>query len=118
MPSLSDEPFSKPNFLKRRSYDEGRAQVDAAHIATHRLYCDVLAFWRNCAKRPCKRHRRCVGEATGCLLRGLPLVPPGQRLLAQKKVIAGGPRRVAPATHVEWYLRRTTLKTLVSWGFG
>jgi len=40
------------------------------------------------------------------------------RLEAQKEVIAGGPRRLAPATHIEWFVRRTELATLVSWGFG
>ena len=51
-------------------------------------------------------------------MRGLPAVPQAQRLKAQKEVIAGGPRRLAPATHIEWFVRRTELATLVSWGFG
>jgi hypothetical protein len=51
-------------------------------------------------------------------MRGLMFVPPSQRLKAQKEVIAGGPRRIAPATHIEWFVRRNELKTLVSWGFG
>jgi hypothetical protein len=114
--SQRNEPPAKQDFLKRRTFEEGRAQVDAAHIATHRLYCDALGFCRRCVKRPCKRHRRCAGEPTGCLLRGLPSVPQAQRLKAQKEVIAGGPRRVAPATHIEWFVRRTELQTLVSWG--
>jgi hypothetical protein len=116
--SQPNEPPAKQDFLKRRTFEEGRAQVDAAHSATHRLYCDALRFWRRCAKRPCKRHRRCTGEPTGCLMRGLPSVPQAQRLKAQKEVIAGGPRRMAPATHIEWFVRRTELATLVSWGFG
>jgi hypothetical protein len=115
--SSRNETSGKQKFLKRRSYEEGRALIDAAHLATHRLYCDALKFWRRCPQRPCKRHRRCLGDPTGCLMRGLPLVPPGNRLRAQKQVIAGGPRRLAPATHIEWYIRRSALKTLVSWGF-
>jgi len=51
-------------------------------------------------------------------MRRLPAVPQPQRLKAQQEVIAGGPRRIAPATHIEWYLRRTELATVVSWGFG
>jgi len=120
MPSLSDAPLDQPkrqNFLKRRSFEEGRAQVDEAHIATQRLYCDVLRFWRRCSSRSCKRHRRCVGEPTGCLKRGLPAVPPAERLKAQAEVIAGGPRRIAPATHIEWTVRRTALEMVMSWGF-
>jgi hypothetical protein len=49
---------------------------------------------------------------------GLPFVPQALRLKAQKSVIAGGPRRIAPVAHIEWCLRRTELKTVVSWGFG
>ncbi len=51
-------------------------------------------------------------------MRGLPYVSQARRLKAQKAVIAGGPRRIAPATHIEWCLRRTELATVVSWGFG
>jgi hypothetical protein len=118
MPTSHNKPSNKPNFLKRRSFEEGKALVDAAHIATHRLYCDTLAFWRCCSKRPCKRHRRCVGEPTGCLMRGLPSVPQAERLKAQQEVIAGGPRRMPPATHIEWFVRRTELATVVSCGSG
>jgi hypothetical protein len=118
MPVKRDKPPGASNYDKRRSFEEGRALVDAAHVATHRLYCDALAFWRRCPKRPCKRHRRCVGEPTGCLMRGLPLVPEGERLRAQSEVIAGGPRRIPPATHIEWQVRRTALAAVVSWGFG
>jgi hypothetical protein len=118
MPARRDQLSNQQDFLKRRSFDQGRALVDAAHIATHRLYCDTLKFWRRCPLRQCKRHRRCVGEPTGCLMRGLPSVPPAERLKAQEQVIAGGPRRIAPATHIEWCLRRTELATVLSWGFG
>jgi hypothetical protein len=51
-------------------------------------------------------------------MRGLPSVPQAQPLKAQKEVIGGGPRRIAPATHIEWFVRRTQLATSVSWGFG
>ena len=51
-------------------------------------------------------------------MRNLPFVPPAERLKAEKDVIAGGPRRIAPATHMEWQVRRTALATLVSWRIG
>jgi len=69
MPSWRHKRSKKEDFLKRRSYADGRAQIDAAQVATHRLYCDAFAFWRGCAKKPCKRHRRCLGPPTACLTR-------------------------------------------------
>jgi hypothetical protein len=111
-------PSTKQNYLKRRSFEQGKAEIDAAHLATQRLYCDALKFWRRCARRPCKRHRRCCGEPTRCLMRGLLFVPRSRRLAAQKAVIAGGPRRLAPATHIEWFVRRTDLNSVTSWDVG
>jgi len=118
MPSLRNQPASAPNYSKRRTFGQGRALVDAAHVATYRLYCDVLALWRRCPKQPCRRHRRCAGEPTGCLMRNLPFVPQAERLKAEKEVISGGPRRVPPATHIEWQVRRTALAAVVSWALG
>jgi hypothetical protein len=117
MPSRA-KASDQQNFLKRRSFAHGKALLDAAHVATYRLYCDALGLWRRCPEKPCKRHRRCVGEPQGCLLRGLPFVPPAQRLSAQQEVIEGGPRRIPPATHFEWQVRRCALTQLVSWAFG
>jgi hypothetical protein len=110
-----DKPTAK-DFHKRRSYEEGRALMDAAHLAVQRLYCDALGFWRRCKSKPCRRHRRCCGNQTACLLRGLPFVPPEERAKAEKEVIAGGPRRLLPASHAEWVVRRSALRDLVSWG--
>jgi len=67
---------NKRDFLKRRTFEEGQAQVDAAHLATQQLYCDALRFWRRCSSPACKRHRRCAGDPAGCLMRGLIHVPP------------------------------------------
>ena len=118
MPSWRNKPSNKQNFLKRRTFEQGRAEFDAAHSATQRLYCDVLKFWRACSLRSCKRHRRCRGEPGQCLMRGLIRVPPSRRLTARQGVIAGGPRRIAPLTHVEWLTRRADLRTVASWSFG
>jgi hypothetical protein len=115
MPPWDFEPSRKQDFLKRRSFDEGYALIDAAHDATRRLYCDVLRFWRGCSLASCKRHRRCCGDARQYLMRGLIFVPQSQRLRAQQLVIAGGPRRAAPASHAEWYVRRSEFKSVVTW---
>jgi hypothetical protein len=121
MPTKNSRKGEKPtakDFQKRRTYEEGRALMDAAHLAVQRLYCDALGFWHRCKSKPCRRHRRCCGNQTACLLRGLPFVPPAQRVKAEKAVIAGGPRRAPPASHAEWVVRRSALRNLVSWGFG
>src|ERR1700722_17440091 len=86
----------QPPYLKRRTFEQGRAEGDAAHVATCRLYCDALNLWRGCVKPRCRRHRCCLGEPTGCFVRGLPRVSARRRLEAQKVVIAGGARRRAP----------------------
>ena len=118
MPSSPNRSSDEQKYLKRRTFEQGRALLDAAHIATHRLYCDALGFWRGCLHKPCQRHRRCLGEPTGCLVRGLPSVPQARRLHAQKLVIAGGPRCIPPTTHIEWTVRRSELAKLIAWGFG
>jgi hypothetical protein len=117
MPSRLKTPSPKQDFLKRRSFMEGRALIDAAHLVTQRLYCDALRFWRRCSRPDCKRHRRCCGAPTRCLMRGLIFVPPSQRLRARRQVIAGGPRRIAPASHIEWVIRRADFVSVASWQF-
>jgi len=41
---------SAKDFNKRRSVEAGLKLADAAHVATWRLYCEVLALWRACSK--------------------------------------------------------------------
>ena len=118
MSTWRNKPSAKQNFLKRRSFEQGKAEVDAAHSATQRLYCDALKFWGRCSLRDCKRHRRCCGAPSRCLTRGMMDVPQLRRLKAQHEVIAGGPRRIAPATHIEWFIRRTEFRAVAMWGFG
>jgi hypothetical protein len=106
----------KPDYTKRRAFDDSRALIDTAQIATQRLYCDVLKFWRRCRDTRCRRHRRCKGVPTFCLQRNWPFVPQEERLAAQKDVIAGGLRRISPATHAEWQARRARFDAVASWG--
>lgn len=117
MPRPSKQ-IAKPTakaFLKRRSFEQGKQLADDAHAATWRLYCEVFAFWRKCEAKPCRRHRRCCGEVAACLMRGLPAVPAGEREAAEKAVRAGGPRRIPPATHMEYVVRRQPLPLLTTW---
>jgi hypothetical protein len=103
------------DFTKRRTVDEGLALSDAAHAAVWRLYCEVFKFWRSCRIKRCRRHRRCLGEPALCLMRGLSSVPETQQRAAAAAVIAGGPRRLAPSTHMEWRLRREPLPLVMAW---
>ena len=118
MPTLRNEEPNRKSFTKRRTVEQGLQVADAAHAAVWRLYCAVFGFWRACSGKQCRRHRRCLGEPAGCLMRGPPSVPPAERLKAEQEVIAGGPRRIAPASHIEWTVRRSALATLTSWKLG
>jgi hypothetical protein len=91
-------------YNKRATPDEQVVQREAAFAAIGRLYCEVLPLWRVCARGYCRRHRCCLGDA-GCLKRGWPLMPLELRQRAVGQVVAGGPRRVPPATQTEWELR-------------
>ena len=94
MPSWRNKPKSeKGNYQKRRSFEQGKAEIDAAHRATFRLYGDALRLWRRCAQRRCRRHRCCLGDAQHCFGRAWPFVPPSLRRRAQKQVHR---RRPAP----------------------
>jgi hypothetical protein len=115
MPKPRNKELNEKSFTKRRTVNAGIRLADAAHAATWRLYCDVLKFWRSCRIKRCRRYRRCGGEPAGCLMRGLPTVPPEARLAAAAAVIKGGPRQLAPATHMEWLVRRQPLPMLTSW---
>jgi hypothetical protein len=117
MPS-DRNPTDRGNYLKRRTFETGLAEVDAAHRATFRLYCNVLALWRRCRMRKCLRHRQCLGgEPNMCFTRALPSVHPQARIEARRQVIKGGPRRLPPATHIERLVRREELKALMRWKF-
>ncbi len=106
---------SAKDFAKRRSAEAGIKLADAVHVATWRLYCEVLALSRGCRNKKCRRHRRCLGEAAACLLRAQPNVPQARLAEAAKEVMAGGPRRLPPATHLEWLVRREPLPRLTRW---
>jgi hypothetical protein len=115
MPSSSQKSPGEKDFTTRRSIEAGLALADAAHVATWRLYSEVLRLWRTCRIKQCRRHRRCLGEPAACLLRALPSVVHAQQLEAAKAVMAGGPRRVPPATPLEWKVRREPLPALMKW---
>ncbi len=93
-------------YNKRSSPDVQVAQREAAFAAIRRLYCEVVPVWRACPRGYCRRHACCRGDAAVCLKRGWPLLPPELQKLASDQVSLGGLRRLPPATHTEWELRR------------
>jgi hypothetical protein len=100
------KPGKRGLYSKRLTPDEQAAQREAAFAAIRRLYCEALPLWRSCPRGYCRRHRCCRGDTRACLKRGWPLMPPELQSEACRQVAAGGPRRVPPATHTEWDLRR------------
>ncbi len=116
--ATSQSKSSDKAFTKRRSVAAGLALADAAHEATWRLYCDVFALWRGCGRKRCRRHRRCDGAPAPCLLRALPSIPFTAQSAAMRDVIAGGPRRLPPASHLEAKVRREPLPALMAWRVG
>jgi hypothetical protein len=97
---------ARVNLHKRHTAEELEARRDAAALALCRIYCDVIGFWRGCAKKRCKRHRRCCGDAWPCLQRGRAGVPHGLHRKIIAAVRAGGPRRLAPINNLESQMRR------------
>jgi len=94
--------FRKP----RLSDEEEIVQREAAFAAIRLLYAEVLPLWRCCGRGHCRRHKRCCGDARSCVKRCWPQMPPQRQNAAYRQVMAGGPLRVPPATHMEWSLRR------------
>jgi len=112
MPSWRKKPTNRQDLNKRYTPRQQQALRNAARAATQRLYCDVLALWRGCANKECRRHLRCMGEPGACLKRGWKKVPRHRHDRLRAEVMAGGPRRIPTATHKEWGMRRYPLSSL------
>ena len=106
MPAKRRKSGRRGLFNKRLTPDEQAAQRDAAFAAIRRLYGEALPIWRFCRHGSCRRHKACIGDVRFCLNRGWPHMPPELQIEAHHAVMGGGPRRLSPATHTEWQLRR------------
>jgi len=106
MPSWRKKPANRQQLNKRLTPHDYQLRLDAARAATQRLYCDVLELARACARKPCRRARRCLGEPDACLRRGWPDVAEDLQDWVRAEAIAGGRLRIAPATHQEWVVRQ------------
>jgi hypothetical protein len=113
MPSWRNKPADRQYLNKRYTPKQQQALFNAAMAATQRLYCDVLSFWRACANKQCRRHLRCTGDQAACLRRGWRTVSKRRQRWAYAQVLAGGPRRLSPANHKEWGVRRDPPSSIV-----
>jgi hypothetical protein len=87
---------------KRLTPEEQHERKEVAFAAIEKLYAEVLPLWRSCQCGYCRRHRRCGGaDAKPCLRRCWPLLSEQQQTQAWAQVIAGGPRRIRPASYFE-----------------
>ncbi len=108
MPTWRKKPPNDHNVNKRSTAAQRATLADAAQAATARLYADVLFFfWGRCRHKKCRRHRHCLGEPLSCFARNKAEVSDVFYGGARYQVILGGPRRIPPANHVEWGMRRT-----------
>ena len=113
MPTWRNKPANRQDLNKRYTPQQQQELRNAAKAATQRLYCDVLEIWRGCANKSCRRHLRCMGDPAACLHRGLKNIPQWRQHRAYTEVLAGGPRRIPPANHKEWGMRRTPPSTIL-----
>lgn len=112
MPTPRNRAANRGRRNKRPSPKQHQALYNAALAATQRLYCEVLELWRSCQKPRCRRHRRCAGEPQPCLRRAYFNMPADRHDELQAQVIAGGPRRIPPATQTARQLRRHPLSSV------
>jgi hypothetical protein len=106
MPRRRKRPGRRGLYLKRYTREEEELQRDNAFAAIRALYAEVLPLCGSCTRGFCRRHQRCCGNAHACVKRTWPLLSAAAQNRAQAQVATGGPRRLPPATHLEWALRR------------
>jgi hypothetical protein len=91
---------------KRQTPEEQRERKEVAFAAIRKLYAEVLPLWRSCRRGYCRRHKMCGGaDALPCLTRTWPLLSKNLQTQAWWAVVAGGPRRIRPATQFEQHSR-------------
>jgi hypothetical protein len=72
------------------------ARFEAEKTRQQQRYCDALALWRSCARKDCRRHRRCCGDANACLARAVALDRMPQRAAwrARQDILLATPRNI------------------------
>jgi hypothetical protein len=72
------------------------ARLNAAKAKLARDYCDIFKFWRDCAFKPCRKARRCIGDQNACLKRRAKDVPRDLQWQARQKILASTPADAGP----------------------
>jgi hypothetical protein len=93
--------------------EEWQARFNAGARQAQREYCKIFALWRTCRYKPCRRAKRCVGRARGCLKRGLDQIPYDAQYQANLRIIAATP---ADADRPTKSGRRSDAASLVYYG--
>jgi hypothetical protein len=70
------------------------AQAQAQHAAEQtqmrRVQCTLFQFWRGCARKRCRRARRCDGDPHACFERWWPLMPEHLKVQYRAAIVALG----------------------------
>jgi len=69
-----------------------RLTAEIARLRRH--YSGVFALWRSCRHPPCRRARRCAGDASVCLRRAVDGVPRPQQIAARERLLAATPANI------------------------
>jgi hypothetical protein len=59
-----------------------------------RRYCNAFVLWRRCARKDCRRHRGCGGDAHGCLKRALDRVSQPLQSQTRQKILDATPHNI------------------------
>ena len=72
------------------------ARFEAEKALQQKRYCDAFELWRSCARKDCRRHRRCCGNADACLGKALALdkVPHRRAWQTRQDILAATPRNI------------------------
>lgn len=60
-----------------------------------RRYCDAFALWRRCARKDCRRHRACGGDAHACLKRAIDRVSQPMQAKARQTILDATPHNIS-----------------------
>jgi hypothetical protein len=72
------------------------ARFEAEKARQQQRYCDALALWLRCARKDCRRHRRCCGDVNACLAQAVALnrVPRRAASRARQDILEATPRNI------------------------